>query len=103
MCESYQQIKEKTGEINCELECLCDRYTRMGGGEMKEWYHSRVEEASMISEEYLGYIGDEFNLEYNINIVSKENDLGILNTYMDYFDPKHTYHDGETTIYNDRS
>lgn len=103
MCESYQQIKEITGEINCELECLCDRYARMGGDEMKEWYHSRVEEANMISEDYLGYIGDEFNLEYNISIVSKENDLGILNTYMDYFDPKHTYHDGETTIYNDRS
>lgn len=103
MCESYQQIKVITGEINYELECLCDRYARMGGDEMKEWYHSMTDKANRIADEYFGYIGDEFNLEYNINIVSKENDLGILNTYMDYFDPKHTYHDGETTIYNDRS
>lgn len=103
MCESYQQIKEITGEINCELECLCDRYTRMGGDEMKEWYHSMTKKANRIAEEYRRYIGDEFNLEYNINIVSKENDLGILNSYLEFYDPKTNYIDGMLTIYNDRT
>lgn len=103
MCEKYEQIKQNTGEINCELECLCEKYKKMGGNTMRDWYGRMAVESNDVAEEYLGYKSNEFNLEYNINIVSRENDLGILNTYLDYFDPKHTYHDGEYTIYNDRT
>lgn len=103
MCEKYEQIKQNTGEINCELECLCEKYKKMGGNTMRDWYGRMAVESNYVAEEYLGYRSNEFNLEYNINIVSSENDLGILNTYLDYFDPQHTYHGGEYTIYNDRT
>ena len=103
MCDKYQEIKEITGEINCELECLVDKYAKMGGNYMRDWYGEKAVEANGIADEYLEYVGNEFNLRYDINIVSKENDLGILNTYLEYYNPKTNYTDGMTTIYNDRT
>lgn len=103
MCEKYQGIKDVTGEVNCELECLCDRYVKMGGDYMRDWYHSKITEATQVADEFRNYVVDEFNLRFDINIVSSSNDLGILNTYLDFFDPKHEYHKDEYTIYNDRT
>ena len=103
MCEKYQEIKETSGEINCELECLCDKYAKMGGDYMKEWYHGKINEGSLISNEYYGYADNKFNLRFDINIVSTSNDLGILTSYLEYYDANTNYTDGMFTIYNDRT
>lgn len=103
MCEKYTQIKEITGETNCELECLVEKYAKMGGDTMRDYYGGKCAEAKEISDEYFNYKGDEFSLNFDINMVSSENDLGILTTYVDYFNPNETYLYGETVIHNDRT
>lgn len=103
MCEKYVQIKEATGEVNCELECLLEKYKKMGGDIMRDYYQTKYNESKSISETYLGYADSDFNLNFNINLVSSNNDLGLLNTFLDYFDPNEEYFDGEFVIYNDRT
>lgn len=103
MCHKYNEYKRITGNINCELECLLDKYARMGGDDMKLYYENKVAEMQEISDEYFTYAGGDFDLHFSLNIVSTSNDLGILQTYIDYFDPNRPYSYGESVIHNDRT
>lgn len=103
MCDKYIQMKNLTGEVNCELECLVEKYTNMGGDVLRDYYKAKAGKAYEIANEYYDYIGDEFNLSFNVNITADSSDLGVVNTFLEYFDPKREYHSGECTIYNDRS
>lgn len=103
MCDKYIEIKTATGEINCELECLLDKYTKMGGDVMLEFYRLRVNELEQQAETYYHYVGDIFDLNFNLNIVSSNNDLGLLSTFLNYFSPNEKYYKGDEVIYNDRT
>lgn len=89
MCSKYQLIKEATGEVNCELECLVEKYAKMGGDIMKDYYGNLVNNANAIAAEYYGYLSNEFNLNFDLNITASENDLGILNTFIEFFGTKY--------------
>lgn len=89
MCDKYQQFKEATGEINCDLECLLDKYSRMGGDVMRDYYGSFANVSDSIANEYYGYASDNFNLGFNINITASDNDLGIYSTYIVFFGEKY--------------
>lgn len=89
MCEKYIQMKETTGEINCELECLVEKYAKMGGDIMRDYYGSLINNANITSNEFLSYKSDDFNLSIDLNIVTSENDLGILNTFIEFFGLKY--------------
>lgn len=103
LCQKYLEIKEATGETDCDMECLLDKYKRLGGDVMKNFYHEKIDIANMISDEYLAYVGNSLNLNFDINIVSHENDGGILSTFLVFWYPKGIYNDGDIVIYNDRS
>lgn len=103
MCQKYLEYKEETGNINCELECLLDKYRKLGGDTMRDYYGDKVSQAIEISDEYLSYAGNNLSLDFNINIVSKSDDLGILNTFLVFWNPDDTYNTGDIVIYNDRS
>lgn len=103
MCDKYLEMKEATGEINCELECLLEKYAQMGGDTMLEFYNIRAHEAAELADIYHEYAADGLNLSFNISIVSSNSDLGILNTFLNYFDPDETYGHGDEVIYNDRT
>jgi hypothetical protein len=97
-------MKNLTGEVNCELECLVEKYTNMGGDVLRDYYKAKADKAYTIAREYHdNYMSDEFNLSFDINITANASDLGVVNTFLEYFDPKREYHSGECTIYNDRS
>lgn len=103
MCRKYEQMKEATGEINCELECLVEKFQKMGGRIMMGYYRWKAQTAKTIAAQYYTYYSDNFNLDFHINIVSNENDQGILNTFTVFFSPKKPYKSGEYVIYNDRT
>lgn len=103
MCRKYEQMKEATGEINCELECLVEKFQKMGGRIMMEYYRWKAVTAKNVAAQYYTYYSDIFNLDFHINIVSNENDQGILNTFTVFFNPKKTYVSGEYVIYNDKT
>lgn len=89
MCTKYIQIKEITGEVNCELECLVAKYTKMGGDIMRDYYGSLIQVANSISDEYYTYASNNFNLDFNVNITASDNDLGILSTFIEFFGEKY--------------
>ena len=89
ICTKYLQMKEITGEVNCELECLVDKYNKMGGDVMRDYYGSLVPVSNEISAEYFGYASNDFNLSFNLNITTTEDDLGILNAFVDFFGEKY--------------
>lgn len=98
-CTAYQGIEDE----NCDLMCVCTKYEQMGGDIMLNFYKTKAVEAETIAAEYYGYRSDTSALAFDINIVSSSNDLGILNTFLNFFDPTETYHKGDEVIYNDRT
>lgn len=89
MCAKYQQMKELTGEINCDLECLVDKYNRMGGDTMRDYYGNLANTVNDISMEYYNCVSNNFSLDFNVNITASDNDLGILNTFVQFFGEKY--------------
>ena len=89
MCSKYQQMKQITGEVNCELECLVEKYAKMGGDIMRDYYGVKARETNDISAEYFDYVSNDFNLSLDLNITATENDLGILNTFIQFFGEKY--------------
>lgn len=79
ICENYIQQKEQTGNVNCDFECILDKYNRMGGDVMLNFYHNLQEEANNIADEYFEY-ADLDNSRYCINIAinSKIHDMGVV-------------------------
>lgn len=101
---NYNVWKDETGEINYELEKICKDYERMGGDKAKEYYKNLVDTANNIAVEYLEYANiEDSKYSLSINIISSYNDLGMVNTYMEYWDPEKIYENGDYVIYNDRT
>lgn len=104
MVTQYLAFKEATGEVNCELECLVDKYERLGGDVMRDYYGEKCSEA----EERAAYIytlaePDDLSIAMNFCVVSTENDLGYLSTYLNFWEPEHRYYHGDMVTYNDRT
>lgn len=89
MCSKYLQMKEITGEVNCELECLVEKYARMGGDVMRDYYGNLADYSNTIASEYFGYLSTDFNLCFDVNVTTTENDFGILNTFINFFGTKY--------------
>lgn len=101
---NYEKWKDETGEINYELEKICKDYERMGGDKAKKYYENLVYTAKNIAIEYLEYANiEDSNYSLSINIISSYNDLGMVNTYMEYWDPEKIYENGDYVIYNDKT
>ena len=105
MCSGYLAMKSDLGNINCAMECIVEKYTRMGGDAMMEYYRQKSLEAEVIADQLLEEIADitAGSIDINLNMVSTENDLGVLSTYLDYWVPNKTYTRGDIVIYNDRT
>lgn len=103
MCHKYNEIKSITGEINCDLECLQEKYAKMGGDTMKKYYQQKAVSSEDVAAEFFGYHADTETIDFTFNMVSSSHDMGILNTFLVFYDPRKDYAIGETVIYNDSS
>ena len=102
-CKNYAEYKAETGEEDCNLECLTEKYNRMGGDTMRDYYKSKINTAIGVANTCYGYVVDNFNLNFDVNITVKANDLGIMNTYIVFWDPDTECNWGDVVVYNDRS
>lgn len=101
---NYEKWKDETNEVNYELEKICKDYERMGGDDAKDYYKKLVYTANNIAIEYKKYANiEDSNYSLSINIISSYNDLGMVNTYMEYWDPEKIYENGDYVIYNDKT
>lgn len=100
----YYTIKSINNEVNCEMECLIDKYKRMGGDIMRDFYKAKNDEAVQISNEYFDYAcADLPVIRFDLLITHKQKDLGYKETYINYFVPGELYTKGTIVTYNNRS
>ena len=105
MCELYQQMKSLTGEVNCELECLVTKYARLGGDVMRDYYGEMavvaVDEADWILDNCADISAATVGI--GLNMVRSEDDLGVLSTYLNPWEPNVRYVGGDIVTYNGRT
>lgn len=104
MVEQYNQYKEATGDINCELECLVDKYNRMGGDVIRDYYKNKITESTNRANYLLTLaIEDDLSISMDLCFTSSENDLGFLSSYINFWEPNYRYFDGDFVTYNGRT
>lgn len=100
-CRFYKTRQTKDDEENDELCCLCRKYDRMGGDTMKNWLKSKISEAETIAKEYNGYASEKTtSLDIHVNLVSTENDMGILSCYLNPWVGGAAHFNGELVTYD---
>lgn len=102
-CKFYGDKKSVIGEDK-HLCCLCDKYIQMGGVTFEEWLEECIEEAVDISNEYYTYAQEaskKMSLEFDIDLLSSYDDMGIMIPYIPTWLPYKQYYVNDKVIYND--
>lgn len=109
--EAIYTIEEK----DKHLCCLCDKYCKMGGDAFKEYVGSLIPTAETIANEYYGYAENAENgyenedikiepkpltLDFDIDLTSTYQDLGILTPYAPIWLPYKRYKVGDKVEYD---
>lgn len=101
MCEFYNEnLENKLTDKDKELCCLCEQYEQMGGDKFKEYVKTLIPLAESIAEEYKGYAQNMMTLDFDIDLVSTNEDLGIMTPYAPIWLPYKKYKEGDKVEYN---
>ena len=100
-CMFYQNNKEKFGNDK-HMCCLCERYINMGGDDLRDYVGSLIEEYKEISDEYFDYADNEksMTLDFDIDLVSSYDDMGIMDSYVEKWLPYKQYYTGDRVFYD---
>lgn len=100
-CMFYQNNQEKFGN-NKHMCCLCERYMNMGGDDLRDYVGGLIDVYKEISDEYFSYADNEksMTLDFDIDLVSSYDDMGIMNSYITEWLPYKTYYKGDRVFYN---
>ena len=100
-CMFYQNNKEKFGNDK-HMCCLCERYINMGGDDLRVYVGNLIEEYKEISDEYFDYADNEksMTLDFDIDLVSSYDDMGIMDSYITEWIPYKQYYKGDRVFYN---
>ena len=99
-CMFYQNNQEKFGN-NKHMCCLCERYMNMGGDDLRDYVGGLIDVYKEISDEYFSYADNEksMTLDFDIDLVSSYDDMGIMNSYITEWLPYKTYYKGDRVFY----
>ena len=102
-CENYLLMKPISGE-NCNMECLVEKYRRMGGDEMMEFYRIKNDESLEKSEYYFNLgVMDETFICLNLSITVNEDNIGVRTSYEEDWVPGLEYTPGNIVMYEGRA
>ena len=101
MCEFYNEnLENKLTDKDKELCCLCEKYEQMGGDNFKNYVKTLIPLAESIAEEYKNYAQNMMTLDFDIDLVSTNEDLGIMTPYAPIWLPYKKYKKGDKVEYN---
>ena len=102
-CTFYQENKENFGNDK-HMCCLCERYINMGGDGLRDYIGSLIETYKKISNEYFDYADNtkSMTLDFDIDLVSSYDDMGIMDSYIAKWIPYKKYYIGDRVFYNGR-
>ena len=100
-CMFYQSNIENFGNDK-HMCCLCERYINMGGDGLIDYVGSLIEKYKEISNEYFGYADNEksMTLDFDIDLLSSYDDMGIMNSYIEEWLPYKQYYIGDRVFYD---
>ena len=101
-CMFYQNNKEKFGNDK-HMCCLCERYINMGGDDLRNYVGSLIKEYREISNDYFKYADNEkksMTLDFDIDLVSSYDDMGIMDSYVEEWLPYKQYYKGDRVFYD---
>ena len=100
-CTFYQDNIENFGNDK-HMCCLCERYINMGGDGLRDYVGSLIEKYKEISNEYFGYADNEksMTLDFDIDLVSSYDDMGIMDSYIAKWIPYKKYYKGDRVFYD---
>ena len=100
-CMFYQSNKEKFGNDK-HMCCLCERYINMGGDDLRDYVGGLIEKYREISDEYFGYADNKksMTLDFDIDLVSSYDDMGIMDSYIEEWLPYKQYYIGDRVFYD---
>lgn len=103
LCTRYKDSLASGGQpINCDMECLIDKYERMGGDIMRDYYKQSYEKANDIAVEFKEKYADPQSTSYNISLCMTEtiHDIGSADCYTDLWDAFTRYFKGDMVVYD---
>lgn len=100
-CTFYQKNKEKFGNDK-HMCCLCERYINMGGDGLRDYIETLIKLYEGISNEYFKYADNKksMTLDFDIDLVSSYDDMGIMDSYIEEWLPYKQYHIGDRVFYD---
>lgn len=100
-CTFYQENKENFGNDK-HMCCLCERYINMGGDGLRDYVGSLIKLYRETSDEYFGYADNKksMTLDFDIDLVSSYDDMGIMDSYIEEWLPYKQYHIGDRVFYD---
>ncbi len=100
-CKFYQKNKENFGNDK-HMCCLCERYINMGGDDLRDYVGSLIKKYKEISNEYFDYADNEksMTLDFDIDLVSSYDDMGIMDSYVEEWLPYKQYYEGDRVFYD---
>ena len=100
-CMFYQNNKENFGNDK-HMCCLCERYINMGGDDLRDYVGDLIEIYKEISDEYFSYADNEksMTLDFDIDLVSSYDDMGIMDSYIEEWLPYKQYYCGDRVFYD---
>lgn len=100
-CMFYQNNKEKFGNDK-HMCCLCERYINMGGDDLRNYVGSLIKEYREISNDYFKYADNKksMTLDFDIDLVSSYDDMGIMDSYVEEWLPYKQYYEGDRVFYD---
>lgn len=103
MCDFYHQnLEQGLIDEDKNLCCLCEKYKQMGGDAFKVYVCSLIPTAETIAKEYYDYAnnGKTMTLNFDIDLFSTYQDLGILTPYAPIWLPYKRYKVGDKVEYD---
>lgn len=100
-CTFYQKNKENFGNDK-HMCCLCERYINMGGDGLRDYLETLIELYEGISNEYFKYADNtkSMTLDFDIDLVSSYDDMGIMVSYIEEWLPYKKYYIGDRVFYD---
>lgn len=100
-CMFYQNNKENFGNDK-HMCCLCERYINMGGDDLRDYVESLIKKYKEIADEYFTYANNtkSMTLDFDIDLVSSYDDMGIMDSYVEEWLPYKQYYCGDRVFYD---
>lgn len=98
-CNDRNEVKDEDKDSNtC---CVCERYCQMGGDAFKDYVGGLIPKAEEVALEYMGYAANgSMTLDFDIDLTSTYQDLGIMTPYAPQWMPGRKYYVGDNVEYD---